>query len=157
MINITTALKPGYNKVQFAIILLGNSGRKPCAAHESWPKTQIWLNVMWMSGGKHIQASETLKSAYFNMSGFALPNFRQGNLGHPGLSMHASDPCDEEIQNHPKKISYHHNVTPSMIDFLFRHKGSVSRQSRPILSGITLPHPIYGFGKYKCIQYKEKR
>ena len=57
------------------------------------------------------------------------------------LSMHASDPCDEEIQNHPRKISYHHNVTPSMIDFLFRHKGSVSRQSRPILSGITLPHP----------------
>ena len=94
-----------------------------------------------MSCGNHIQASETLKSAYFNMSGFALPNFRQGNLGHPGLSMHASDPCDEEIQNHPKKISYHHNVTPSMIDFLFRHKGSVSRQSRPILSGITLPHP----------------
>ena len=97
---------------------------------------------MWMSCGNHIQASETLKSAYFNMSGFALPNFRQGNLGHPGLSMHASDPCDEEIQNHPKKISYHHNVTPSMIDFLFRHKGSLSRQSRPILSGITLPHPI---------------
>ena len=96
---------------------------------------------MWMSCGNHIQASETLKSAYFNMSGFALPNFRQGNLGHPGLSMHASDPCDEEIQNHPKKISYHHNVTPSMIDLLFRHKGSVSRQSRPILSGITLPHP----------------
>ena len=95
---------------------------------------------MWMSCGKHIHASETMKSAYFNMPGFALPNFRQGNLGHPGLSMHASDPCDEEIQNHRKKISYHHNVTPSMIDFPFRHKGSLSRQSKPILSGITLPH-----------------
>ena len=103
-----------------------------------------------MSCGKHIQASETLKSAYFNMSGFALPNFRQGNLGHPGLSMHASDPCDEEIQNHPKKISYHHNVTPSMIDLLFRHKGSVSRQSRPILSGITLPHPN---DLFECHEY----
>ena len=35
MINITTALKSGNNKVQFVIILLGNSGRKPCAAHEN--------------------------------------------------------------------------------------------------------------------------
>ena len=91
---------------------------------------------MWTSCGKHIKASETFKSAYFNMSEIALPNFRQGNFGHPGQRMHTSDPCNVEIQNHQKKIKYHHNVTPSMIDFLSLHKDSVSRQSRPILSRI---------------------
>ena len=97
---------------------------------------------MWTICGKNIQASETFKSAYFNVSEIALLNFRQGNLGHPGKSMHASGPCNAEIQNHPEKINYHHNVTPSIIDVLFRHKGSVSRQSRPILSRIALRHPI---------------
>ena len=46
----------------------------------------------------------------------ALPNFRQGNFGHPGQSMHASDPCNAEIQNHPEKINYHHR-------FLIQAKG----------------------------------
>ena len=82
------------------------------------------MDVMWTSCGKNIQASETFKSAYFNMSEISLPNFRQGNFGHPSQSMHASDQCNAEIKNHLEKINYHHNVKPSMIDFLFRHKGS---------------------------------
>ena len=94
-----------------------------------------------MAGCYVDELSETFKSAYLNMSEIALPNFRQGNFGHLGQSMHASDPCNAKIQNHTEKINYHHNVTPSMIDFLFRHKGSVSRQSRPILSRIDLRHP----------------
>ena len=35
MINMTTFSKSGYNKVQNAMILLGNSGQKPCEAHEN--------------------------------------------------------------------------------------------------------------------------
>ena len=71
-----------------------------------------------------------------------LPDFIQGNFRHPGQIMHASDQCNAEIQNHLEKINYHHNVTPSMRDFVSRHKGSVSRQSRPSMSRIALRHLI---------------
>ena len=97
---------------------------------------ECYVNVLWET----YPGFGNIEICLFNMSGIALSNFRQGNLGH-SQSMHASDPCKAEIQNHPKKINYHHNVTPGMIDFLFRHKGSVSRQSRPILSRIALRHP----------------
>ena len=35
MITITTVSKSGYNKVQYTIIGWGNSGQKPCEAHEN--------------------------------------------------------------------------------------------------------------------------
>ena len=101
IIILTMVSKSDYNQLQNVLFDRTMASFLPNKGNDHLPKTHILLTVFYMSSKKHVQASESFQSASFNMSQIALHNIMQGNFGHSVNFMHASTPCNAEIQDHP--------------------------------------------------------